>query len=103
MGALAFSQLPANDTISGQQGAAAFSVDGRIVLIDYSDFNFDGRTDAVVIRADETIGIEKPVPYGRGVYGGGPRTSAYGVGRVSAGRFKSIQRCTVIGRVIDPE
>lgn len=102
MGALAFKPMPANANATPAAGAA-FAVDGRIVLIDYSDFNFDGRTEAVVIRQDETIGIEKPVPYGRGIFGGGPRMSAYGVGQLTAGRYKSIQRCTVIGRVIDPE
>jgi hypothetical protein len=84
-----------------QKQAAAFVIDGQIVLVDTSDFKFDGYTPAVVIRHDETIGIENPVPYGTGVYKRGPRVSAYGVGRLSGGRFQSISPCTVIGKVIE--
>lgn len=107
MGALATTRRAeiARQSISPQRSKpehmAAHTIDGRIVLVDTSAFKFDGYTDAVVIRIDETIGIEKPVPYGPGLFNRGPRASAYGVGRLPDGRFKAINPCTVIGRVIE--
>jgi hypothetical protein len=107
MGALATEQsLPLRrsrdrDFAIDQTHAAAFVIDGQIVLVDTADFKFDGYTPAVVIRHDETIGIENPVPYRTGVYKPGPRVSAFGVGRLSGGRFQSISPCTVIGKVIE--
>lgn len=82
---------------------AAYSIAGQIVLVDITEFKFDGYTEAVVVRLDDTIGIEKPVPYGPGLFNRGPRASAYGVGKLPDGRFKAINPCTVIGRVIKTE
>ena len=107
MGALATKQRSniARQRASSQRAEpehiAAHTINGRTVLVDTSNFKFDGYTEALVIRIDDTIGIEKPVPYGPGLFNRGPRASAYGVGRLPDGRFKAISPCTVIGRVVD--
>lgn len=107
MGALATKQRSTAVERSGPKPKAdldrfaAYSIGGQVVLVDVTEFKFDGYTNAVVIRHDDTIGIEKPVPYGPGLFNRGPRASAYGVGRMSDGRFKAINPCIVIGRVIE--
>lgn len=101
MGALGFASNEVSQASVTDSAAAAITVEGRIVLVDTSDFKFDGYTDAVVIRMDHTIGIERPIPYGSRVFREGPRSGAYGVGRLGNGRFQSISSCAVIGKVIE--
>lgn len=96
MGALARKDEPE----AFQDGIAAVSIDGRVVLFDMNVWKLDGRTDAVVSRFDGSIGIEKPYPLKGNVFSG-PRGAVYGCGPLGNDRYEKLLGCLVYGKVID--
>lgn len=85
-----------------QDGIAAISINGRVVIFDATIWELDGRTDAVVSRFDGTIGIEKPSPLKGNVFSG-PRGAVYGEGPLGNDRYRRLLSCLVMGKVISAE
>lgn len=94
MGALARSRDPV-----AQDGIAAMTINGAVVLFDANVWELDGKTPALVSRFDGSLGIEKPYPLKKNTFSG-PRGAVYGDGTMEGGRHRRVLACMVLGKVI---
>lgn len=82
-----------------EKDVAALYVDGRICMVDTADFILDGKTEAVVLRHDGSIGIEKPKRIS-GRYTAGERQGFYNFNHDVGWAVFVAQSCIILGRLI---
>lgn len=100
MGTLALKPVPAHQPDPIQQNAAAFSIDGKIVLVDTADYELDGTALAAVVRFDGSIGLER-ARFSEQKFWFGHRSGLYDKRDGSGMTLWSAKACVILGRVID--
>ncbi|GEM_PF-2263674 len=100
MGALALRSAPKRRPDPVQQNAAAFSIDGQIVLVDTADYELDGTVLAAVVRFDGSIGLEH-ARFSEDKFWFGHRSGLYDK-RDGSGMTRWVAKsCVILGRVLD--
>jgi hypothetical protein len=77
-----------------EEDIAAFTIGGRVILVDLSKRDLDGKSLALVIRWDGTIGLEYARAYDGGHKFGGDRSGMYPRSK------RESEGCIILGKVI---